>query len=152
MSSNKPYLLRALFDWIIDNSCTPYIIVDATLPFVEVPKDYIEEGQITLNILPSATDNLIIANDWVSFSARFSGIKYDITIPIGAIIAIYAAENAQGMAFTTEALPENEFSKKEIVVPSKTTPSSSPTPNTQDKKNSQSSTPTTPRPPLKIIK
>lgn len=135
MSSNKPYLLRALFDWIIDNNCTPYIIVDTTLPFVDVPKEYIEEDQIILNILPSATEHLVIANDWVSFSARFAGVKYDITIPIGAIIAIYAAENAQGMAFTPEPLSENEFSEKAIVVPSKTT-----------------QPPTPSKPPLKIIK
>ncbi len=120
MTSNKPYLIRAMFDWIIDNNCTPHLVVDATLPFVEVPEQYIDNGRIILNIAPGATQSLLLGDDWITFSARFSGVKYDISLPIGAIAAIYAQENAQGMGFETEALLEDEYEEKATIAPSKT--------------------------------
>ena len=120
MTSNKPYFIRALYDWILDNTCTPYIIVDATLPFVEVPEQFISEGRIVLNILPSATHNLIIDDEWISFSARFGGISESINIPIGAVSAIFAHENGEGMGFETEALPLDYFDETFIKIPSKT--------------------------------
>lgn len=120
MTSNKPYFIRALYDWILDNTCTPYIVVDATLPFVEVPEQFISEGKIALNILPSATHNLIIDDEWISFSARFSGVSETINIPIGAVSAIFAHENGEGMGFDTEALPDDYFDETFIKVPSKT--------------------------------
>ncbi|MHC5225923.1 ClpXP protease specificity-enhancing factor [Ignatzschineria sp. LJL83] len=120
MTSNKPYFIRALYEWILDNNCTPYIVVDATLPFVEVPEQFISEGKIILNILPSATQHLDLGDDWVTFSARFSGIAQEINIPIGAIIAIYAQENGEGMGFETEALPLDYFEETILKVPSKT--------------------------------
>lgn len=109
-----------MFDWIIDNNCTPHLVVDATLPFVEVPEQYIDNGRIILNIAPSATQSLLLGDDWITFSARFSGVKYDISLPIGAIAAIYAQENAQGMGFETEALLEDEYEEKATIAPSKT--------------------------------
>lgn len=121
MTSNKPYFIRALYDWILDNTCTPYIIVDATLPFVEVPEQFISEGKIVLNILPSATHNLIIDDEWISFSARFGGISESVNIPIGAVSAIFAHENGEGMGFETEALPSDYFDETFIKIPSKTT-------------------------------
>ncbi len=121
MTSNKPYFIRALYEWILDNTCTPYIVVDATLPFVEVPEQFISEGKIILNILPSATQNLYLGDEWITFSARFSGISQDINIPIGAVAAIYAQENGEGMGFQTEALPDDYFDETIIKVPSKTT-------------------------------
>lgn len=120
MTSNKPYFIRALYDWILDNTCTPYLVVDATLPFVEVPEQFISEGRIVLNILPSATHNLIIDDEWISFSARFGGVSETINIPIGAVAAIFAHENGEGMGFDTEALPEDYFDETFIKVPSKT--------------------------------
>ncbi len=106
MTSNKPYFIRALYQWILDNNCTPYIMVDATLPFVDVPQQFVHDGKIILNILPSATHNLNLGDDWITFSARFSGIPQNINIPIGAIAAIYAQENGEGMGFQTEPLNE----------------------------------------------
>lgn len=120
MTSNKPYFIRALYEWILDNNCTPHIVVDATLPFVEVPEQFISEGKIILNILPSATQYLDLGDEWISFSARFSGIAQEINIPIGAIIAIYAQENGEGMGFETEALPLDYFEDTILKVPSKT--------------------------------
>lgn len=121
MTSNKPYFIRALYEWILDNNCTPYIVVDATLPFVEVPEQFISEGKIILNILPSATHNLYLGDDWITFSARFSGVSQEINIPMGAVAAIYAQENGEGMGFQTEALPEDYFEETIIKIPSKTT-------------------------------
>ena len=121
MTSNKPYFIRALYEWILDNNCTPYIVVDATLPFVEVPEQFVTEGKIVLNILPSATHNLYLGDEWITFSARFSGVSEEINIPIGAVVAIYAQENGEGMGFQTEALPEDYFDETIIKIPSKTT-------------------------------
>lgn len=109
MTSNKPYFIRALYDWILDNDCTPYIVVDATLPYVDVPEKFIVEGRIILNVLPSAINDLILGDEWISFSARFSGIVHEINFPIGAVTAIYAQENGEGMGFQTEALPDDYF-------------------------------------------
>ncbi len=109
MTSNKPYFIRALYEWILDNDCTPYIVVDATLPFVDVPRQFVHDGKIILNILPSATHNLNLGDDWITFSARFSGVPQNINIPIGAVAAIYAQENGEGMGFQTEALNEENL-------------------------------------------
>lgn len=103
MKSNRPYLLRALFDWITDNDCTPYIIVDAEVPGVEVPPEYVEDNRIVLNISPVAVRGLDISDDTLSFNGRFAGRPMQVLIPVGAVIAIYAKENGQGMAFDTEA-------------------------------------------------
>lgn len=109
MTSNKPYFIRALYEWILDNDCTPYIVVDTTLPFVDVPRQFVHDGKIILNILPSATHNLNLGDDWITFSARFSGIPQNINIPIGAVAAIYAQENGEGMGFQTEPLNEESL-------------------------------------------
>ncbi len=109
MTSNRPYFIRALYEWILDNDCTPYIVVDATLPYVDVPQQFVHDGKIILNILPSAIHNLDLGDDWITFSARFSGVPQNINIPIGAVIAIYAQENGEGMGFQAEALTESHF-------------------------------------------
>ena len=103
MTSNRPYLARALFDWIVDNNCTPYIILSAELSGVEVPLDYVEDGKIVLNVSPTAVRDLNIANDTVSFDGRFAGRSHRITSPIGGLLAIYAKETGQGMAFEEES-------------------------------------------------
>jgi stringent starvation protein B len=102
MSSSRPYLLRAFYDWIVDNQCMPYIVVNAMDPRVDVPLDYVQEGQIVLNIGPASVKNLLINDEYVSFTARFRGISHDIAVPPGAVIAIYAKENGQGMVFDPE--------------------------------------------------
>jgi stringent starvation protein B len=102
MTPSRPYLLRAFYDWIVDNRFTPYIVVSADMPGVDVPKDYIENGRIILNISPSAVRTLSLGNDHVAFNARFAGLPYDIYIPIRAVSAIYAKENGRGMVFKEE--------------------------------------------------
>jgi stringent starvation protein B len=102
LNSSRPYLLRALYEWIVDNGCTPHIIVDATQPGVDVPEQYVKDGQIVLNLSPSAVIELQLADDSVSFNGRFGGRPTDVFIPIGAVLGVYARENGQGMAFEPE--------------------------------------------------
>lgn len=102
VSPSRPYLLRGLFEWLNDNELTPHIVVDAGLPGVIVPLDYVQDGQITLNISPGAVRNLLLDNVGVSFNARFGGVPMDVFVPIAAVLAIYARENGQGMGFGME--------------------------------------------------
>ena len=102
MLSNKPYLIRAFYEWIIDNGCTPYLLIDATKPRVDVPAQFVEDGQIVLNISPEAVTDLIMHNKEITFAARFSGVKKNIFVPVHAVLAIYAMENEQGMFFDSE--------------------------------------------------
>lgn len=107
MSASRPYIMRALYEWIVDNDCTPYLLVDAARPGVEVPNQYVKDGQIVLNVSPSAVIDLLIGNEWVSFNGRFGGTPTDILVPVTAIIGIYARENGQGMVFEPEEPPES---------------------------------------------
>jgi stringent starvation protein B len=106
MISMRPYLLRALYEWVIDNDLTPYLLVNAEYEQVEVPRQYVENGQIILNIAPSAVQNLTLDNEWVSFNARFSGRPFSVFIPVAAVLAIYAKENGKGMFFQAEDTDE----------------------------------------------
>lgn len=99
MNSSRPYLLRAFYDWIIDNKYTPYVVINSEFPGVDVPQEYVEDGRIVLNIAPGAVRSLTIANDHLEFHARFSGIPHEIYAPMRAISAIYAKENGRGMVF-----------------------------------------------------
>lgn len=103
MTSNRPYLIRAIYDWILDNGCTPHVQVNALAPGVEVPQRYVADGRVVLNIAPRAVQNFCIGNDELVFDARFGGVPVNIRIPAGAIMAIYAQENGQGMTFSPEA-------------------------------------------------
>lgn len=103
MTPSRPYLMKALNEWILDNKCTPYVLVEAGLPGVQVPQDYVSNGQIVLNINPSAVQNLIIDDEGMAFSARFGGVPMSVKVPVVAILAIYAKENGQGMVFGSEA-------------------------------------------------
>ena len=102
MSSNRPYLLRAIYDWISDNNLTPYVLVDATFKGVRVPPQVVKNGQVVLNLAMRAVANLDLGNEWVSFQARFSGASQTIQIPVPAILALYAQENGQGMMFPAD--------------------------------------------------
>ena len=102
MNSSRPYLVRALYEWIVDNDMTPYMLVDAFAEGVQVPEVFIEEGKIVLNISPSATDDLILGNQFIEFSARFSGVETAVMVPILAVQAVYAQENGQGMLFAED--------------------------------------------------
>lgn len=106
MTSNRPYLIRAFYDWIVDNGCTPNLVVDALVRGVEVPQSYVADGQIVLNIAPRAVTRFAMDNDGISFNARFGGLPTEIKIPSGAVIGIYARENGQGMAFKADENPE----------------------------------------------
>ncbi len=102
MTPNRPYLLRAFYEWIVDNNLTPYLVVDATMAGVKVPTQHVQNGQIVLNINPSAVGNLLLGNDAVTFSARFGGSPFALYIPQRAVLAIYARENGAGTMFTPE--------------------------------------------------
>ena len=102
MTSNRPYLLRALYEWIMDNGMTPHVLVDAENDGVDVPEHAIQKGKVVLNIASSATENMQMDNEAIGFKARFSGKPYPIYIPIQAVIAIYARENGQGMMFAQD--------------------------------------------------
>lgn len=140
MTSNRPYLLRALYEWIVDNNGTPHLVVFAHAEGVSVPQQHVnKDGQIILNVAPSAVKDLFIANEAVSFSARFSGVVNNIYIPCGAVLGIYGRENGQGMMFEFETTP---------------TPPMPPKPEAP-KPNSKSNIPTigaVKRPSLKVVK
>ena len=102
MSSHRPYLLRALYEWISDNDMTPHLLVDATQEGVRVPAHTVNEGKVVLNIAARAVGHLNMDNDSVAFTARFGGVSHAVIVPIGAVLAIYARETGQGMALPPE--------------------------------------------------
>lgn len=99
MTSTRPYLVRAFYEWIIDNDMTPYLVIDATSDSVRIPQQYVEDGKIVLNISPMATEDLMLSNYSVEFEASFSGKVERINAPMIAVLAIYARENGRGMVF-----------------------------------------------------
>ena len=102
MTSHRPYLLRALYEWVVDNGMTPHVLVDATLPGVRVPMQSVKDGRIVLNIAERAVGWLRMDNDALRFSARFGGVSQSVLVPLEAVIAVYSRETGQGMA-----LPED---------------------------------------------
>ncbi len=99
LTPTRPYLARAIYEWICDNNLTPYLMVDATRPYTDVPVQFIQDGQIVLNIVPHAVHKLQMSNEAISFSARFGGVSQDIYVPINAVLGVYAKENGQGLFF-----------------------------------------------------
>lgn len=108
MNSSRPYLLRAIYQWIVDNDCTPYLLVNAVAPGVSVPVEYVENDKIILNIGPTAAHQLVLGDEEVTFNARFGGRPMDVAAPVSAVLAIYARENGQGMLFTDEGEAEEQ--------------------------------------------
>ena len=107
MPSTRPYLIRAMHEWCCDNGFTPHLAV-ALGPGVRVPTEFSRDGQITLNVSHDATQGLQLGNEWIEFKARFGGVAREILVPVGQVLAIYARENGQGMAFpATEPPPES---------------------------------------------
>ncbi len=102
MTSSRPYLVRAMYQWIVDNGLTPHILVDATVDDVMVPEQHIQDGKIVLNIAPMAIQGLTLGDAEITFSARFSGKSQSLYIPIQAVLAVYARENGQGMMFSED--------------------------------------------------
>jgi stringent starvation protein B len=105
MTSHRPYLLRALYEWIADNGMTPHLLVDATMPGVRVPPHTVKDGRVVLNVAARAVSRLEMDNDAVSFTARFGGVSHPVTVPVAAVLAIYARETGQGMALPDDGLP-----------------------------------------------
>jgi stringent starvation protein B len=103
MTSNRPYLIRALYEWIADNDLTPHLLVNAAQPEVCVPREYVADGRIVLNVAAGAVHGLVLGNERVSFSARFGGKPFPVELPVSAVIGIYARENGHGMLFAEEA-------------------------------------------------
>lgn len=99
ITPTRPYMVRALYQWIEDNALTPYLMVDATADNVQVPKEHVQDGRIVLNIASRATGNMSMENDYIHFSARFGGVSQEIWVPLTAVMGIYAKENSQGMFF-----------------------------------------------------
>lgn len=110
MSSHRPYLLRALYEWIADNGMTPHLLVDATRAGVQVPSHAVSDGKVVLNVAERAVSQLQMTNDSISFSARFGGVSFPVVVPVSAVLAIYARETGQGMALPGDALEEDEGS------------------------------------------
>jgi stringent starvation protein B len=102
MTSLKPYLLRSIYEWIIDNNLTPHLLVDASHPHAVLPEDYIDDGKIVLNMRPEAIQSLSLGNTTVEFNTRFNGQSMHIIAPVPAVLAIYAKENGKGMVFDQE--------------------------------------------------
>lgn len=105
MTPSRPYFVRAMYEWILDNNLTPYLLVNAGYPNTQVPVEYIRDGRIILNLMPSAIRSLHMGNEQVEFSARFGGQPRNLYVPMGAILGIYAKENGKGMFFDESELP-----------------------------------------------
>ena len=102
LTSNRPYLIRAMYDWISDNGLTPYLLVDARGQGVHVPPGAVKDGQVVLNVAVRAVSDLELGNQAISFTARFSGVSHQVSVPVSSVLAIYAQENGQGMMFPAE--------------------------------------------------
>lgn len=145
LPSNKPYLLRAIYDWIVDNNATPHIALFAENPDVLVPEQFVEDGKIILNISPTAAQDLLIDDETVTFSARFGGKPFNIYAPLTAVLALYASENGEGLSFDLE-LPND-------TPPEDPSPSTIESVDSSGKKPSRSAKPKkSKRPSLKVVK
>ncbi|MDN3653539.1 ClpXP protease specificity-enhancing factor [Thalassotalea ponticola] len=113
MTSNKPYLIRAFYDWILDNELTPYIVVDCNYPNVMVPQGYADDGQIVLNIAPASVGSISLTGEVIEFTARFGGKVEHLYVPHQAVAAIYARENGVGSSFVVD-YPELADSGEEV--------------------------------------
>ncbi|NOQ36043.1 MAG: ClpXP protease specificity-enhancing factor [Methylococcaceae bacterium] len=99
MTPLKPYLIRSIYEWIVDNDMTPYLLVNAEHPYAVLPEGFVEDGQMVLNVRPAAVQNLSLGDEDVEFNARFSGRPMHVIAPVAAILAVYAKENGRGMVF-----------------------------------------------------
>lgn len=113
--SRRPYLIRAIYDWAVDNGYTPHVLVAADYPGVSVPRQHVQEGRITLNLSPMAVQSMNIEDDPIWFSARFSGRPFDVVIPCGAVLAVFARENGEGLVFGEVEPPSGEAGTDPVV-------------------------------------
>jgi stringent starvation protein B len=131
LTPTRPYLARAIYEWICDNNLTPYLLVDATKPYTDVPTQFIQDGQIVLNIVPHAVHRLQMTNDAITFSARFGGVSKDIYVPLSAVLGLYAKENGQGLFFDPDEYanvnePENALESDNVEIQENDTPKKKP--------------------------
>ncbi len=131
LAPTRPYLARAIYEWICDNNLTPHLLVDATQPNTMVPEQFIQDGQIVLNIAPHAVHKLNMSNEAITFSARFGGVSRDIYVPLNALMGLYARENGQGLFFDP-----NEYD--DIQIPEDTLKSTQPSEETEQPKKKPS--------------
>jgi len=124
MNARRPYLLRAMHEWICDSSCTPHIVVDAGAEGVDVPRQYVRDGKIILNLSMAATSQLRMSNDEITFTGRFGGASIGVRVPVTAVLAIYARETGKGMIFTDEDAGTTPASPGEPPEPPKPVPPS----------------------------
>lgn len=143
LTSRRPYLLRAMHEWISDNQQTPHIVVDASLEGVAVPRQYVQGGKIILNISLNATSGLSLGNEGVMFRARFGGSTFDVSVPIAAVLGIYARETGQGMIFSEADAPPPQ---------TPTEPTSGPGPGAASGQGTGGGEPKRSRPTLKVVK
>ena len=136
MTSSRPYMIRAIYEWVVDNDCTPYILVNAMQEGVQVPQQFVQDGQIVLNISPTAVVGLDVGNDELGFRGRFGGVAQDVRVPTSAVLGIYARENGQGMLFDSD---------DPVPPPSPSSPD-------DDSASPSSKTPKSGRPSLKVVK
>jgi stringent starvation protein B len=153
-TATRPYLLRALHEWCTDNGYTPYVVVvvDET---VQVPLEFVKNGEIVLNVSYDATSGMTLGNDYIEFKARFGGVPREIIVPVSRVMAIYARENGQGMSFPMAQIPSNQVSP--VLQMSEARPVLSAVETSAGNKNSDDEPPTTPpsstgRPTLTRIK
>ncbi len=156
MTPNQPYLIRAYYEWILDNELTPHLAVDATVDGVEVPMEHVKDGQIVLNISPSACVDMQMGNDWIMFNARFGGVSRRLIVPVAAVLAIFARENGAGTVFMQEAEPtEDAFEAPEGRIETQEpeiTPSLKEVDEEASEKPEAPKPPTKGRPTLKVVK
>lgn len=162
-TSTRPYMVRAMYDWCVDNNCTPFIVV-AVDASVRVPQEFVQNGEIVLNVSLGATSNMTLGNDYIEFKARFGGVAREICVPMGRVSAIYARENGQGMTFPVEATSPDAASRAKPVVagvPADAAPApiagAQPpvlgiVPSDEGAKDTDPKPPTGPRPSLKRVK
>ena len=150
ITSTRPYLIRALYEWCTDNGFTPYVAVrvDDT---VQVPREYVKNGEIVLNVSMDATSSLKLGNEFIEFKARFAGVARDIMVPVGRVLAIYARENGQGMAFPLEEPGASESTpltsqQTDEVLPAAQVPQAKPVQLTRVETESGGDEPEPPRP------
>ena len=121
ITPTRPYMVRALYQWIEDNQLTPYLMVDATADDVQIPVEHVQDGRIVLNIASRATGNMSMENDYINFSARFGGVSQEIWVPLKAVLGIYAKENSQGMFFDPNEYDDYEPENDTVASTAKTT-------------------------------
>jgi len=126
MTTLKPYLVRAIYEWIVDNNLTPHILVDADQPGAVLPRAFVENGRIVLNIRPEAVQGLTLGNEEIQFNARFGGRPTHVIVPQTAVLAIYAKENGKGMIFDQDGEEETPPPPSPPPSPTPSSPSSRP--------------------------